>query len=218
MLRLQAGRAAAIFLDRDGTLVYPRHYPLRPRDLVLYQNVGPELRRLQRAGFRLVLVTNQSGLARGYFREEDLARMHAHLARQLARHDVRLDGLYYCPHHPDGIVERLSVACNCRKPRPGMILQAASDLGLDLGRSWLIGDILDDIEAGNRSGCRTVLVDLGTEHLPDDPVRRPDFVARDTQHALRIVAACTGLVSAVDLSYQIAGHRTVAPGAAAPRH
>src|SRR5579884_2029792 len=123
MLRLQAGRAAAIFLDRDGTLVYPRHYPRRPRDLVL-----------------------------------------------------------------------------------------------DLGRSWLIGNILDDIEAGNRSGCRTVLVDLGTEHLPDDPVRRPDFVARDTQHALRIVAACTGLVSAVDLSYQIAGHRTVAPGAAAPRH
>lgn len=177
----------AIFLDRDGTLVHPRHYPSRPEDLVLYDGIGPELRRLQEGGFRLILITNQSGIARGYFTEADLARMHDSLAAALAQFGVRFDGLYYCPHHPDGVIPRFALHCTCRKPRPGMLQRAAADLDLDLARSWLVGDILDDVEAGNRVGCKTILVDLGTESLPTASERWPRFVSPDTLHALQII-------------------------------
>src|ERR671932_1084917 len=180
-------RAPALFLDRDGTLVHPRHYPSRPEDLRLYDGLGPYLRCLQESGFRLVIVTNQSGIARGYFTEADLRQMHAHLAAQLARIGARLDAIYHCPHHPDGVIPALAVRCTCRKPQPGMVLRAVADLGLDPQRSWLVGDILDDVEAGNRAGCRTILVDLGTEPPPERALRRPDFVARDTLHALQII-------------------------------
>ena len=194
--------ARAIFLDRDGTLVEPRHYPARPADLVLYAGVGAELRRLQDAGFRLIVVTNQSGVARGYYTEDDLALMHAHLRRELARDGVRLDAVYHCPHHPDGAVPTFARLCDCRKPAPGLLLCAAADLGLDPRRSWLVGDILDDIEAGNRAGCRTVLVDLGTEPPPDRPLRTPDFVAPDTPAALRVIRALEGIGLAADLAYR----------------
>ena len=191
----------AIFLDRDGTLVHPRHYPSRPDDLILYDGIGPALAALQRAGFRLVVVTNQSGIARGYFTEADLTRMHDHLTSQLARFDVRLDGIYFCPHHPDGVVPSLATHCSCRKPQAGMVAAAARDLAIDPGRSWFVGDILDDVEAGNRAGCRSVLVDLGTEPVPTNPLRVPSFVARTTHHALRIVGAVEGVGPATDLAY-----------------
>lgn len=192
----------AVFLDRDGTLVRPRHYPSRPEDLILYGEAAPELRRLRSAGFRLVVVTNQSGIARGYFTRDDLQRMHDHLTRELASRSVYLDGIYACPHHLEGVIPELSVACDCRKPKPGMLLQAAADLQLDLGRSWLVGDILDDVEAGNRAGCRTVLVDLGTEPFPTASNRRPSFVARSTRHALHIIATVEGLGGHAGLTYR----------------
>jgi D-glycero-D-manno-heptose 1,7-bisphosphate phosphatase len=182
------GGAQALFLDRDGTLVHPRHYPSRPEELVLYDDLGPRLRQLQRAGFKLIVITNQSGIARGLFDEAALARMHAHLARELARQEVYLDAIYHCPHHPDGVVPELAHVCECRKPRPGMLLRAALEHHVDLRRSWFVGDILDDVEAGNRAGCRTVLVDLGTESMPPSLARTPDFVARDTCHALELIA------------------------------
>jgi D-glycero-D-manno-heptose 1,7-bisphosphate phosphatase len=192
----------ALFLDRDGTLVHPGHYPSRPEDLHLYEGIGPGLRVLQEAGFRLVIITNQAGIARGYFTEADLQRMHAHLTSELALVGVHLDAIYYCPHHIDGVIPELAISCDCRKPQPGMLLQAAADLNIDLQRSWFVGDILDDIEAGNRAGCRTILVDLGTERTPAQPLRRPNFVARDTLHALRIVASSKQPDPAVDLSYR----------------
>ena len=192
----------ALFLDRDGTLVQPRHYPSRPEELVLFDGVARELRRLQRGGFRLVVITNQSGLARGYFGEADLRRMHDHLTGELVRSGVRLDAVYHCPHHPDGVVPELAVRCDCRKPEPGLLLRAAADLDLDLARSWFVGDILDDVEAGNRAGCRTILVDLGTEPSPQRPVRRPRFVARSTSHALQIVHAMEHLGRMPNLAYR----------------
>ena len=194
--------APAIFLDRDGTLVHARHYPSRPDELVLYDGIGSGLRRLQEADFRLVVITNQSGLARGLFTDSDLDLMHDHLRAELARFGVRLEGVYHCPHHPEGTIPVLSVTCDCRKPEPGMLRRAAAELDLDLARSWFLGDILDDVEAGNRAGCCTVLVDLGTEPPPTAPIRRPDHVARDTAHALAIVAAVEGLGPAVDLAYR----------------
>jgi D-glycero-D-manno-heptose 1,7-bisphosphate phosphatase len=192
----------AVFLDRDGTLVHPRHYPSRPEELLLYDGIGPGLRRLQAGGFRLVLITNQAGIARGLFGEAELARMHEHLRTELGGLGVRLDGVYFCPHHPEGVVPELAFACDCRKPAPGMLLRAAAELGIDLDRSWFVGDILDDVEAGNRASCRTILVDLGSEAPPMLAQRRPNFVARDTVHALWIIAATEGLRPLVELDYR----------------
>src|SRR5215208_2104563 len=202
MMDRTAAMSRAIFLDRDGPLVQPRHYRSRREDLLVYEGVPEELRRLRQAGFRLVVITNQSGLAHGYFGTEDLDRMHEHLRAELFRAGVAIDAIYFCPHHPEGRVVELAISCDCRKPQPGMLLRAADELGLELTRSWFIGDILDDVEAGNRAGCRTILVDLGTERSPERPTRRPDYVGRDTVHALRIVAAVEGIVVPVELGYR----------------
>ena len=191
----------AVLLDRDGTLVHPRHYPSRPEELRLYDDICEELRVVQQAGFRLIVVTNQSGIARGYFSEQDLRRMHEHLARQLASEGVSLDGIYYCPHHPAGRIPGLARRCECRKPAPGMLLQAARDHALDLSASWFLGDILDDVEAGNRAGCRTILIDLGTESLPQSAIRHPDFVARSTLHALHIIEEIELQRGSTDIAY-----------------
>jgi D-glycero-D-manno-heptose 1,7-bisphosphate phosphatase len=198
----RSSRNRALFLDRDGTLVHAAHYPSRPEQLRLYEHIAPELRALQGQGFRLIVITNQAGIAHGYFSEQDLEHMHTHLTTLLAEQDVHLDAIYHCPHHPDGVVTHLSVHCQCRKPQPGMLLHAARDHSIDLHRSWFIGDILDDIEAGNRAGCRTILVDLGTEQPPTTWLRTPTFIARDTSHALQIVLAAEGKASQVDLNYQ----------------
>ncbi len=195
-------RRQALFLDRDGTLVHPRHYPSRPEELHLYDGIGATLKPFQEAGFQLVVVTNQAGIARGYFTEDDLQRMHDYLREELARSGVYLDAIYYCPHHREGIIPELAIECECRKPQPGMLLRAAKDLELDLRCSWFVGDILDDIEAGNRAGCRTVLVDLGTERLPESQVRRPKFIARDTLHALRIISATEHLGPMTEMTYR----------------
>ena len=200
----------AILLDRDGTLVYPRHYPSRPEDLHIYEGITPHLRKLQSAGFRLVVITNQAGIARGYLTESALEHMHEYLRSELAKEGVRLDAIYYCPHHVEGVVKEYARSCDCRKPQPGMLLRAAVGLNLDLQRSWFVGDILDDVEAGNRAGCRTILVDLGTEILPDQPIRTPHFVARDTRHALRIIKAIESLSQATDLAYRPLTWRGVA--------
>lgn len=203
----------ALFIDRDGTLVEPRHYPTRAEELRLFDGIAPELRRLRALGMRLVVITNQSGIAHGYLTEADLARMHSYLRVALAALGVCLDGIYHCPHHPDGAIADLAVRCACRKPEPGMLLRAAAELGLDLGRSWFLGDILDDVEAGNRAGCRTVLADVGTESRPSSAVRTPAYVARDSRHALRIVRAVAYGDAAADLGYRPARWDAAAPGA-----
>ena len=173
------GSGRAIFIDRDGTLVEARHYPRRRDELVLCPGVGEELRALRDAGFRVVLVSNQSGVARGFFDEAALAEMHDHLRHELAARGAALDGIYCCPHAPED-------GCRCRKPSPAMLVDASRDLDLDLSRSWMVGDILDDVEAGRRAGCRTVLVDRGTEALDRvAPERTPDVVAANTAVAFR---------------------------------
>lgn len=148
----------AVFLDRDGTVTEPRHYPTRPRDLVLQEGVGEALRDLQVRGWALVIVTNQSGLARGLFPMQGLDKMHRHLRTLLAEYGVALDAIYACPHHADGAVDGLSFRCGCRKPQPGLLLWAAEELGLDLAASWMVGDFASDVEAGLRAGCRTAWV------------------------------------------------------------
>ena len=148
----------AVFLDKDGTLVRDVPYNVDPARIVLNEGVVNGVRKLHAAGFALVIVSNQSGVARGYFEEADLEVVWTKLRDLLG---VPFS-VYYCPHHPEGYAP-YNVECGCRKPEPGMLLGAAREHNLDLSRSWMVGDILNDVEAGRRSGCRTVLLDNGGE-------------------------------------------------------
>jgi len=175
----------AVFLDRDGTLIRNHHYGCNPDRIQLLDGVVEGLRLLQGEGYLLIVVTNQSGIARGFFTEDQLEVMHRRMAELLRRRGVHLSAFYHCPHHPDGVVPAYSVACGCRKPRPGLVLRACSDFKIDPASSWFIGDILDDVEAGKRAGCRSILLDVGSEGEPECPERVPDYVASDFLDAVR---------------------------------
>ncbi len=178
----------AIFLDKDGTLVENVPYNVEPDLIRLSPGALSGLEMLRRAGFKLVVVTNQSGIARGYFSEDALESVKEKLQSLLGQAGVLLDGFYACPHLPEGSVPRYAVACACRKPAPGLYLRAAQELGIALPDSWAIGDILDDVEAGWRAGCRTVLIDNGheTEWEPG-PRRLPDHTVADLEQAARAI-------------------------------
>jgi D-glycero-D-manno-heptose 1,7-bisphosphate phosphatase len=148
-------RRPAVFLDRDGTLNRERGFVTRPEELEVFPWVAGALRWLQHAGFVLVVVTNQSGVARGVYTEDDLARIHDKLNDELP--DL-LAAIYHCPHHPEGTVAAFAGDCDCRKPKPGMVLRAARDLELDLGRSFIVGDAARDVLVARGLPLRTVLV------------------------------------------------------------
>lgn len=148
----------AIFLDRDNTLIEDPGYLSDPGAVRLLPGVADALRRLAAAGYRLVVVSNQSAIARGLLAEDVLEQIHATLRAQLRAAGVTLDAIYYCPYHPDGHVPPYNQESPERKPNPGMLLRAARELNLDLAASWMIGDAARDMEAGRRAGCRTILV------------------------------------------------------------
>ncbi len=178
----------AVFLDKDGTLVEDLPYNVDPGLIRPVADAWDSLRLLQSSGYQLYVVSNQSGVARGYFTEQDLARVEWRLQEMFRAEGVSLGGFYYCPHHPQGVVRDYAVECACRKPRPGMLYQAARKHDIDLTASWMIGDILDDVEAGHRAGCRTVLVLSGHEtEWNMAPWRRPDFIVKDLIEAARTV-------------------------------
>ena len=150
----------AVFLDRDGTMIEERGY-LDRLDLVSpFPYTTDAIVRLRQAGFAVVVVTNQAGVARGYFDEPFVRSVHVHLDSLLGP-AASPDAYYYCPHHPDGVVDGYAVSCRCRKPSPGMIEQAAGDLGLDVARSFVVGDKWLDVGLANQAGARGILVRTG---------------------------------------------------------
>lgn len=179
----------AIFIDKDGTLVRNVPYNADPDKIILEAGALKGLRLLQMKGYTLVVISNQAGIAHGYFKEEEMQTVVSKVELLLAEGGVQLDGFYYCPHHPAGKIKAYAIACNCRKPLPGMILQAAADLDLSLSDSWMIGDILHDVEAGNRAGCRSVLINNGNEtEWEMNKDRRPDHIAKDLSEAAQLIA------------------------------
>jgi D-glycero-D-manno-heptose 1,7-bisphosphate phosphatase len=172
----------AIFLDKDGTLIEDVPYNVDPKRMVLCAGTLNGVQKLHRAGYQLIVISNQSGVARGYFTEAALGPVEQQLRRLL---QVPLAGFYYCPHHPNGSVREYAFQCKCRKPEPGMLFQAAADHGIDLRQSWFIGDILNDVEAGRKAGCRTILIDNGNE---TEWVLTPDRVPHHTAPNLDLAA------------------------------
>jgi len=162
-----------MFLDRDGVIIEDVHYLSRLEQIQLIPGAGPAIRQLNEAGMPVVVVTNQSGVARGLFPESFVGECHQYLADLLRQEGARIDRFYYCPHHLEKGNVPYRLDCECRKPKPGMFLSAARDLGLDLSRSWMIGDKLSDLAAGAGVGCRTVLVRTGhgmEVDVPANPV------------------------------------------------
>jgi len=173
-----------VFLDKDGTLIENVPYNADPALIRLMPEARRAIMRLVRAGFSIAVVSNQSGIARGYFPEAAMAAVRERLTELFAPMGADLVGFYYCPHHPEGSIEEFAIDCDCRKPAAGMILRAAAELGVDPAESWMVGDTLDDVEAGNRAGCRTILLDNGHEtEWRVDGRRWPGLVVPDLDRA-----------------------------------
>jgi len=167
----------AVFLDRDGTMAKDVHYCRRPEDFRLFPNTAKAIKLLSEHGFKVIVITNQSGIARGYFTEEALAQIHEKMKTELAKEGAWIDGIYYCPHHPDD-------NCNCRKPKPKLVLQAAKEHDIDLKHSFVVGDLSLDIDMGKAVGCKTILL---LDSPQEDLNISPDYIASDLLEASRFV-------------------------------
>jgi D-glycero-D-manno-heptose 1,7-bisphosphate phosphatase len=173
----------AVFLDRDGTVVVEKGYITVPDDIELIPGVAAAILRLRRAGWKVFVVTNQGCVAKGMITEDELGVIHFRMVSMLGAEGAELDGIYACIHHPEGTVPDYSHECDCRKPLPGLLERAASEHGVDLSASIMIGDTLRDIEAGRAAGARSVLVltGKGTRVEPDHGA---DHVAADLAAAV----------------------------------
>ena len=178
---------SAVFLDKDGTLLQDVPYNVDPARIVLAPGTGEGLRLLARTGLPLIVVSNQPGVALGYFQVEALEAVAQRLRELFAEHGATLSGFFFCPHAPlaDG-----TSGCGCRKPRDGLLRQAANAHGIDLDTSWMIGDILNDVEAGRHAGCRTILIANGNEtRWEPGRLRVPDYIVTRFDEAAAIVIA-----------------------------
>lgn len=174
----------AVFIDKDGTLIPDIPYNTNPALMSLNEHAAYGLAALQDAGYMIIVITNQSGIALGYFTEDRLEPVKEKIEKMLSNSGIRLDGFLYCPHYPEGSVQKYSIDCECRKPKPGMLFEGALRWNIHLNSSWMIGDILNDVEAGNRAGCKSILIDNGGETEWQTGVyRTPDYVAKNILEA-----------------------------------
>lgn len=182
----------AVFLDRDGVITQdPPHYAHRIDQLKLIPKSAEAIKLLNEDGFKVVVVSNQSGVARGYYKERDVHIFNGVMKKELEERGAHIDAVYYCPHYPEANVEAYRLVCDCRKPEPGMLKRAEKDLNLDLKLSFLVGDKIIDIVAGYRAGCRTILVLTG--HGNDEVKKnekmniKPNYIAKDLYGATQII-------------------------------
>jgi D,D-heptose 1,7-bisphosphate phosphatase len=182
----------AVLIDKDGTLINNIPYSIDVNLIKFTSNALAGLKLMQNMGYLIIIVTNQSGIAYGLFGEEEIKAVKDRIKAKLTEHGIKLSGFYYCPHHPEGKVSRYAIKCNCRKPQSGLLLKASSEHSLDLKNSWLIGDVLNDIEAGNRVGCRSILLNKGSEtewYL--NKIRKPEIIVSDLLEAAKYIDDCS---------------------------
>lgn len=188
----------AVFLDRDGVineLIYHQEAgvidsPFTLEQMTLLPRVGEAIGLLNQAGLKVIVVSNQPGVAKNNFTVDTLDEMNEKMKRELVAQGAVIDGLYCCLHHPDGKNSAYAITCQCRKPEPGMLLQAAEELGVSLDHSYMVGDSLTDIKAGQAAGCRTILLGrqkCQTCHLMDEEGVRPDFIIEDLLQAVKAI-------------------------------
>jgi len=178
----------AVFLDRDDTIIKDPGYINNPDQVNLVDGAVEALGELKALGYKLIIVSNQSGVARGIVTEDVLNEIHNRLKQLLSEKGVSLDAIYYCPYHPEGAVKKYRRESDLRKPNPGMILKAAKDIDIELSKSWVIGDRSRDIEAGFRAGCKTILINkplYQADYLSDKP--KPDYRSINLREAVNII-------------------------------
>ena len=179
----------AVFVDRDGTLIEDPGYLNDPDAVKLLPGVELAIKSLKQAGYLIVVATNQAGIARGLISEESLEAIHAELRRQLGEKGAHVDGIYYCPYHPEATVDAYAVDSELRKPKPGMLLKAASELEIGLAQSWMVGDSAHDVEAGQRAGCRSIRIRAPGQGQPraEDENVQAEYTVRNLVEAARLI-------------------------------
>ena len=176
----------AIFLDRDNTLIEDPGYINHPDQVRLLDDAAEALIELKAMGYKLIIVSNQSAVARGIVSEQILGEIHGRLKQLLAEKNAYLDRIYYCPYHPDGVIAKYRKKSDCRKPSPGMLLAAADEMDIDLNQSWMIGNSSADVEAGLRAGCKTILINQSShQHEHGEP--NPDYKSVNIKEAANII-------------------------------
>lgn len=177
----------AVFLDRDGTIIYDKGYMGSSKDVRLIPKAADAIKKLNKAGFLVIVVSNQSGIARGYFNENVVTKVNTRMQYQLNKKGAYVDASYYCPHFEGGKVKKYAKKCFCRKPRPGMIKLAAKDFNINIKKSFVIGDKLTDILLGKRVGAKAILVLTGQgkkEAKKITKITKPKFIAKDLNSAV----------------------------------
>ena len=182
----------AVFLDRDGVITKePPYYAHRIDQLELIPKSAEAIRLLNESGFKVIVVSNQSGVARGYYQEKDIEIYNEAMKKKLEEKNAYIDAIYYCPHYSEATIKEYRIDCECRKPKPGMLKRAEKDLDLDLKCSFLIGDKVSDIEAGYRAGCKTILVLTGQGNDELKKILKmnikPDYISNDLYMAIQII-------------------------------
>ncbi len=179
--------ARAVFLDRDGVITVDCGYPNKLSDMELLPGAGEAITKLNKAGFIVIVVSNQSAVARGYCEEEAVLRFHKKMINALNDLGAIIDDIYFCPHHPEGKVDRYKKICHCRKPEPGMLKEASVKHKIDLKNSWMIGDRDSDIAAGKSAGCKTILINnsqtkISVDYCATDLNKAVEFILDSVNH------------------------------------
>jgi len=182
----------AVFLDRDGVITKePPYYAHKIDQLELIPKSAEAISLLNESGFKVIVVSNQSGVARGYYQEKDIDIYNKAMKKKLEDKGAFINAIYYCPHYPEATIKEYRIDCDCRKPKPGMLKRAKKDLDLDLKCSFLVGDKMSDIEAGYRAGCKTILVltGQGNDELKNNLKMqiKPNYISKDLYTATQII-------------------------------
>ncbi len=177
----------AIFLDRDGVINDDRGYIYKIEHYKFISGVFEALQLLQKHNYKIFIVTNQGGIGKNYYSQDDYQILTNWIKQQLKKNNLEITQIYHCPHHPEAVIERYKVVCDCRKPKPGMLLQAAKEHNILLSSSFMIGDCTTDIQAGKSAGCKTILVKTGYGGSDKICLIKPDYISENLLQAARLV-------------------------------